>query len=100
MCSKNMSENIKDIKQQNDIVSEPVATAVVDYGCTVPFEDDLSRVPYGQYGFYTEDPVEFKKRVDSFEASLDEVDEGKDDPQTWIQVDDFMAAMRKEHPWL
>ena len=28
------------------------------------------------------------------------VDAGIDDPQKWIQVDDFMAAMRKEHPWL
>ena len=42
----------------------------------------------------------FEQRVDSIEAALDEVDAGVDDPQKWIQIDDFMAAMRKEHPWL
>ena len=42
----------------------------------------------------------FEQRVAMIEADLDEVDAGIDDPQKWIQVDDFMAAMRKEHPWL
>ena len=63
-------------------------------------EEDLSRVPLGQYGFYTNDPIEFEQRVNSIEAALDEVDAGIDDPQKWIQVDDFMAAMRKEHLFL
>ena len=46
------------------------------------------------------DSIEFEQRVAEFEEALDEVDAGIDDPQEWIQVDDFMAAMRKEHPWL
>jgi hypothetical protein len=34
------------------------------------------------------------------EEALDKVDAGIDDPEEWIPVDDFMASMRKEHPWL
>ena len=61
---------------------------------------DYHDLPIGKCGFYTDDPVEFEQRVSMIEADLDEVDAGIDDPQKWIQVDDFMAAMRKEHPWL
>ncbi|MBQ7427505.1 MAG: hypothetical protein IJV20_09700 [Prevotella sp.] len=80
--------------------NEPVGAAAVDYEYTALLEEDLSSVPLGQYGFYTDDPKEFEQRVDSIEAALDEVDAGVDAPQKWIQIDDFMAAMRKEHPWL
>ena len=67
-----MSEEIKDIEQHSDMASEPTgAAAMIDYSETALME-----------------------------ADLDEVDAGIDDPQKWIQVDDFMAAMRKEHPWL
>ena len=76
-----MSEEIKDIEQHSDMASEPTGAL-------------------GKCGFYTDDPVEFEQRVAMIEADLDEVDAGIDDPQKWIQVDDFMAAMRKEHPWL
>ena len=61
---------------------------------------DYHDLPIGKCGFYTDDPVEFEQRVSMIEADLDEVDAGIDDPQKWIQVDDFMAAMRKEHPRL
>ena len=63
-------------------------------------ESDFHDFPLGKCGFYTDDPVEFEQRVAMIDADLDEVDAGIDDPQKWIQVDDFMAAMRKEHPWL
>ena len=95
-----MSEEIKDIEFNNGVVNEPVGTAALDYDFTTLLEEDVSRVPLGQYGFYTDDPTEFEQRVNAIEAALDEVDAGIDDPQKWIQVDDFMAAMRKEHPWL
>jgi hypothetical protein len=81
-------------------VSEPVGALAVDCPDTMLLEDDLTEIPLGRYGFYTSDPNEFEQRVAEFEEALDEVDAGIDDPQEWIQVDDFMAAMRKEHPWL
>ena len=63
-------------------------------------DDDLADVQFGKYGFYTSDPDVFEQRVTIIEEALDKVDAGQDDPNEWIQVDDFMAAMRKEHPWL
>lgn len=95
-----MSEDIKGIETKDNIVSEPAGAVALDYDYPALMEEDLSRVPLGQYGFYTNDPIEFEQRVNSIEAALDEVDAGIDDPQKWVQVDDFMAAMRKEHPWL
>ena len=95
-----MSEDIKDIEFKSDIVSDTAGAVALDYEYTALVEEDLSCVPLGQYGFYTDDPLEFEERVNSIETALDEVDAGIDDPQKWIQVDDFMAAMRKEHPWL
>ena len=34
------------------------------------------------------------------EDALDKGDAGVVDPLEWIQVDDFVVMMRKEHPWL
>ena len=96
-----MSEEIKDNEQHCDMVSEPVeASAMIGYSETVMRDVDFHNPPIGKCGFYTDDPVEFEQRVAMIEADLDEVDSGLDDPQKWIQIDDFMAAMRKEHPWL
>ena len=96
-----MSEEIKDIEQHSDMASEPTgAAAMIDYSETALMESDFHDLPLGKCGFYSDDPVEFEQRVAMIEADLDEVDAGIDDPQKWIQVDDFMAAMRKEHPWL
>ena len=96
-----MSEEIKDIEQHSDMASEPTgAAAMIDYSETALMESDFHDFPLGKCGFYTDDPVEFEQRVAMIEADLDEVDAGIDDPQKWIQVDDFMATMRKEHPWL
>ncbi len=52
------------------------------------------------FGFYTDDPDVFGQRIAEMEADMDEVDAGIEDPEKWIEVNDFMAAMRKEHPWL
>ena len=90
----------KDHETKSHKVSESIGAVAVDYPDTMLLEDDLTDVPLGKYGFYTSDPIEFEQRVAEFEEELDEVDAGIDDPQKWIQVDDFMAAMRKEHPWL
>ena len=62
--------------------------------------EKIDRIPLGVFGFYTDDPDEFEKRVAEIETDMDEVDAGIEDPEKWIQVDDFWAAMRKEHPWL
>ena len=95
-----MSEKIKDIEIKGDKVSEPVGAAALDYHGMVMTDDDLADVQFGKYGFYTSDPDVFEQRVTIIEEALDKVDAGQDDPNEWIQVDDFMAAMRKEHPWL
>ena len=50
--------------------------------------------------YYFLSPEVFEQRVAEIEADMDEVDAGIEDPEKWIQVDDFWAAMRKEHPWL
>ena len=95
-----MSEEIKDIETRGDMVSEPIGAAAVDYPNTAMLEDDLSDVPLGKYGFYTNNPEEFEKRIDEIEDSLNKAEYVFDDPQEWIEIDDFMAAMRKEHSWL
>jgi hypothetical protein len=60
----------------------------------------IDRTPLGMFGFYTDDPDVFGQRIAEMEADMDEVDAGIEDPEKWIEVNDFMAAMRKEHPWL
>ena len=58
-------------------------------------EDTIDRTPLGMFGFYTDDPVVFEQRVAEMEADMDEVDAGIVDPEKWVKVDDFWAAMRK-----
>ena len=62
--------------------------------------EKIERIPLGKFGFYTDDPDVFEQRVAEMEADLDEVDAGIEDSEKWILVDDFWAAIRKEHPWL
>ena len=62
--------------------------------------EKIERIPLGKYGFYTDDPDVFEKRVAEMEADLDEVDAGIEEPEKWVQVDDFWAAIIKGHPWL
>ena len=62
--------------------------------------EKIDRIPLGMFGFYTDDPEVFEQRVAEMEADMDEIDAGIEDPEKWIQTDDFWAAMRKEHPWL
>ena len=59
----------------------------------------LSDVLLYKYGFYTDIPEEFEKRIDEIEDSLNKAEYVFDDPQEWIEIDDFKAAMRKEHSW-
>ena len=60
----------------------------------------LSDVLLGKYGFYTSNSEEFERRVNEIEESLNKAEYVFDDPQEWVEIDDFMAAMRKEHSWL
>ena len=62
--------------------------------------ETTDRLPLGAFGFYTDNPDVFEQRVAEIEADMDEVDAGIEDPEKWIQVDDFWDAMKKEHPWL
>jgi hypothetical protein len=63
-------------------------------------EDIKDKEILGKYGFYTNNPEEFEKRMDEIEDSLNKAEYVFDDPQEWVEIDDFMAAMRKEHSWL
>lgn len=60
----------------------------------------LSDVLLDKYGFYTSNSEEFERRVNEIEESLNRAEYVFDDPQEWVEIDDFMAAMRKEHSWL
>ena len=60
----------------------------------------LSDVLLGKSGFYTSNSEEFERRVNEIEESLNRAEYVFDDPQEWVEIDDFMAAMRKEHSWL
>ena len=62
--------------------------------------EKIEQISLGAFGFYTDDPDVFEQRVAEIEADMDELDAGIEAPEKWIQVDDFWAAMRKEHPWL
>ena len=97
-----MSEDIKDKEIKTHQACEPIGGAArVDYAEPLYSDErELADVPLGKYGFYTSDPDVFEQRVAMIEDALDKVDAGMDDPSEWIQVDDFMATMRKEHPWL
>jgi len=61
---------------------------------------ELADVSLGKCGFYTNDPEEFEKRIDEIEDSLNKAEYVFDDLQEWIEIDDFMVAMREEHSWL
>lgn len=50
--------------------------------------------------FYTSDPNVLEDRIRMIEDSIDRAESSFDDPSEWIQIDDFMAAMRKEFSWL
>jgi len=81
---------------------EPIGgAAIADCGESLCSDErELADVPLGKYGLYTNNPEEFEKRMDEIEDSLNKAEYVFDDPQEWIEIDDFMAAMRKEHLWL
>ncbi len=97
-----MSEDIKDKEIKTHQACEPIGGAArVDYAEPLYSDErELADVPLGKYGFYTNNPEEFEKRIDEIEDSLNKAEYVFDDPQEWIEIDDFMAAMRKEHSWL
>lgn len=97
-----MSEDIKDKEIKSHEASEPVGSASMTNYAEPIYSDEmeLADVPLGKYGFYTNNPEEFEKRMDEIEDSLNKAEYVFDDPQEWVEIDDFMAAMRKEHSWL
>lgn len=38
--------------------------------------------------------------MEEMNARIDKAESDRDNPDKWIRVDDFWAAMRKEHLWL
>lgn len=109
-----MEEKRYPSKEEKDcygVMTAEEPAVAVKYGSQVPDsstnivymneeEENTNRTPLGVFGFYTDDPEVFEQRVAEIEADMDEVDAGIEDPEKWIQVDDFWAAMREEHPWL
>ena len=63
-------------------------------------DEITNRTPIELFGFYTDDPDVLEQRIAEIETDMDEVDAGIEDPEKWIEVNDFWAAMRKEHSWL
>ena len=58
------------------------------------------QTPSGIFGFYTDNPEVFGQRVAEIEADMDEVEAGMENPEKWVEVDNFWTAMKKAHPWL
>ena len=48
----------------------------------------------GTFGFYTDDPVEFKHHIEEMEAEVN-------DPATkWVSSEDMWKSIKQEFPWL
>ena len=62
--------------------------------------DHREQMPSGIFGFYTDDPEVFEQRVSEIETDIDEVEAGMENPEKWVEVDNFWTAMKKAHPWL
>lgn len=61
-------------------------------------DDDMSHVPVGKLGFYTEDVEEFEARMAEIEAEVDSAEQG--DEKDWLTAEEFSQQLMKEFPWL
>ena len=61
-------------------------------------DDDMSQIPVGKLGFYTEDADVFEARMAEIEAELDRAEQG--DESDWVTAEEFDIELRKEFPWL
>ena len=62
--------------------------------------EKIDRIPLGMFGFYTDDPDVFERRVDEIEADMDEVDAGIEDPEKWISSEQMWSELYQKYPWL
>ena len=62
--------------------------------------EKIDHIPLGKFGFYTDDPDVFEKRVAEMEADMDEVDAGIEDPEKWIPSEQMWAELYQKYPWL
>lgn len=62
--------------------------------------EKIDRIPLGMFGFYTDNPDVFEKRVAEMEADMDEVDAGIEDQEKWIPSEQMWAELYQKYPWL
>jgi len=105
-----MSEEIIDIAMGNDMASDPMAIANFGTRCDVsninhPLKqeleegNDLSDIPLGEFGFYTNNQAVFDARVSRIEADVNEVKEGYAAPGKWIRIDNIREALGRDYSW-
>ena len=86
------------------MVSEPVSGyAATGSGYVATMDDTTESEEYSSpanFGFYTEDPEVFEKRVAEIETDIDEVEADIEDPDKWITSEQMWAELRQKHPWL
>ena len=86
------------------MVSEPVSGyAATGSGYVATMDDTTESEEYSSsayFGFYTEDPEVFKKRVAEIEADIDEVEAGIEDSDKWITNEQLWAELRQKYAWL
>lgn len=61
-------------------------------------DDELSQIPTGRLGFYTEDPDVFEARIAEIEADVERAEQGEE--SDWLTAEEFDAELKKEFPWL
>ena len=105
-----MEEKRHPIEEENGYGSLTAAEPAVAYATTearysgIAYmgeeAEKIDRIPLGMFGFYTDDPEEFEKRVAEMEADMDEVDAGIEDPEKWIPSEQMWAGLYQKYPWL
>lgn len=96
------------IEEKNSCLTaaEPVAayaTREYDHSGIAYMDDEAKKaeqIPFGAFGFYTDDPDVFEQRVAEIEADMDELDAGIEDPDKWISSEQMWAELYQKYPWL
>ena len=85
--------------------AEPaVAYTTRNVSSGINYMDDEAKkidiIPLGVFGFYTDDPEVFERRVAEIEEDMDEIDAGIENPEKWISSEQMWAELYQKYPWL
>ena len=78
-------------------INRPVSSGIVYMNEEA---EKIESIPLGLFGFYTDDPEIFEKRVAEIEADMDEVDAGIEDSEKWISSEQMWTELYQKYPWL